>query len=567
MPQKLSSLADGSKIELLTFKGARVVWRKIGTDLPGMPTGSCTFVADKILAVLPFDAQEPNNSDGNRKSYGNNDYTVSNIRQWLNSKEKAGGWYKAQHSADQAPDKSHVASGYNPYDTWDGFLSESEDQEINALMSTTRYIGGYSSNGKSCEDKVFLLTSTEVGLENLSGDGTKIAYFSDNNRRITTPTPQCVENSNWPNNPSSSTANWYWWLATSNSGSSHNVRLVDHNGNLINNYAFTGYYGVRPACNLPSSLLISESTNPDGSYDIAFNEPPTAPQNIKVPETIRSTVQFTVSWDKSTDPDGNLKGYKLQRNIDKTAWVDAYTGSALEYKDTIEFGKQNVQYRVLAYDTDNAESAYTTSELRTVINNRPPKISGSDTDLGSFTTNIPKLEYTVTDEDQDTVTVTEYVDGVLRQTYQAELGTTKTLTFTADQWRETLNGEHTLSVTATDPNGGRAERTATFKKNVATIEFQGKTPLEADEMPTKAIINVQGAIPLGATLHVWACNNGNDAEPTWEDVTSAVQRGDKIFFSNSKKTADKWGVNFKVKVERGAVQGDIFISAIGGNFG
>ena len=56
-----------------------------------------------------------------------------------------------------------------------------------------------------------------------------------------------------------------------------------------------------------------------------------------------------------------------------------------------------MQYRVKAYDAAGAESAYTTSVTRTVTNNRPPVISGTDSALGSFNTAAPSYEYTVTD--------------------------------------------------------------------------------------------------------------------------------------------------------------------------
>lgn len=52
----------------------------------------------------------------------------------------------------------------------------------------------------------------------------------------------------------------------------------------------------------------------------------------------------------------------------------------------ITYGWTSVQYRVKAYDAAGAESAYTTSATRTVTNNRPPVISGTDGALGSFST-------------------------------------------------------------------------------------------------------------------------------------------------------------------------------------
>lgn len=51
-------------------------------------------------------------------------------------------------------------------------------------------------------------------------------------------------------------------------------------------------------------------------------------------------------------------------------------------------------------------------------------------------------------------------------------------------------------------------------------------------MPTKALVNIQGNFPAGCTLQVWICNNGNDASPTWEDITQKVRSGQKHYFTN-----------------------------------
>ena len=76
-----------------------------------------------------------------------------------------------------------------------------------------------------------------------------------------------------------------------------------------------------------------------------------------------------------------------------------------------------------------------------------------------------------------------------------------------------------------------------------------------DDMPTKALVNIQGSFPAGSTLQVWICNNGNDAEPTWEDITSKILAGQKHFFTNQTKTAENWGVKLKVKLLRGPAEG------------
>lgn len=90
--------------------------------------------------------------------------------------------------------------------------------------------------------------------------------------------------------------------------------------------------------------------------------------------------------------------------------------------------------------------------------------------------------------------------------------------------------------------------------------------MEADAMPTKALVNIQGNFPAGCTLQVWICNNGNDASPTWEDITQKVRTGQKHYFTNKTKTAAAWGVKVKAKLLRGSATETCYIQSIGGNF-
>ena len=202
------------------------------------------------------------------------------------------------------------------------------------------------------------------------------------------------------------------------------------------------------------------------------------------------------------------------------------------------FGWTSVAYRVRAYDSAGAESANTTSPTRTVVNNTPPTISGSDSDLGAKTGAFSQA-YTVTDVDSgQTITVVEKIDGVQKRSYTATSGQEYTFNVTADEWVKLSNGSHTLTITATDNYGGAATRTYTFSKNETEIEITLATPLPADAMITKAIMSVTRQIPAGAEFAVEVCNNGNDDSPTWEDVTQAVNSGSKFFLSNEEKTAE-----------------------------
>ena len=534
----------------------------------GYPSNSVTLVTNQIIKMLCFDATEPSNGNSDRCSYGNNRYIYSNLRQWLNSPAAAGQWYTAQHSADQTPDSSHVWSGYNAYSGIAGFLNAFTANERAALLNTTITVGKSSTDGggtETCTDKIFPLSCTEVGL---SGDhvcGSKLAIFSDNNSRIATVTASCVANSNYSSNPGSGAA-WYYWLRDAYAGSAISARCVNTDGTLNWINAYYGNYGLRPACNLSSDLLISDSVDSDGCYTVIYNQAPTAPSSITVPSEVLGGENLSISWAASTDPDGNLSGYVLERKVGSGTWAQIYKGSSRSYTDAITYGWTSVQYRVKAYDAAGAESAYTTSVTRTVINNRPPVISGTDGALGSFSTAAPSYEYTVTDADGHQVDVAEMLDGVTLRSYTVTLGQTNTLTIGSEAWLKVVNGSHTLKIVATDAKDASVTRTLTFTKAVTSVEFEQTLAMEADAMPTKALVNIQGNFPAGCTLQVWICNNGNDASPTWEDITQKVRTGQKHYFTNKTKTASAWGVKVKAKLLRGSATETCYIQSIGGNF-
>ena len=281
---------------------------------------------------------------------------------------------------------------------------------------------------------------------------------------------------------------------------------------------------------------------------------------------MRGGESLSISWGASTDEDGNLSGYILERQVNGGAWAQVYKGINRSYTDAITFGWTSIAYRVKAYDSAGAESAYQTSATRTVVNNHAPVISGTDSNLGTKTAAFAQ-SYSATDEDSgQTLTVTEYIDGTQKRSYTATSGQTYSFNITAAEWVKLLNGSHTLKIVAADNYGGSATRTYTFTKNETEIELTLATPLTADDMVTKGIMSVVRQIPAGAKFTVEVCNNGFDTSPTWEDVTQNVVSGSKFFLSNTTKTASAWGYNFRIKVKRGTATGDCFITSAGGNF-
>ena len=301
---------------------------------------------------------------------------------------------------------------------------------------------------------------------------------------------------------------------------------------------------------------------------VVNNRAPSAPGSITVPAAVRGGATLPISWTRATDSDDNLSGYELERSVNGGAWSQVYKGSALTFTDTITAGWNTVAYRVRAYDTLSATSAYITSDTRTVDNNAYPVITGSTasgTNLGTKNAGFD-LTYTVTDADGDTVTVKEYMDNVLMRTYTATLGQSNTFqAVTAANFQKVLNGDHTLKVVANDGKADSAAYTVSFSKLVTTASITLERPLEADDAITIMVLNIAGALPVDAVLEVLVTNNAKDASPVWEDATADIKNGANHVFTN-KTAANGFAFNFKLTVSRGASGQGGYISNIGGAF-
>lgn len=382
MSQKLSDLPVGSLVKDTgsLFLNKPIIWKIADKNHTGYPDGAITFISEKILALRSFDAIEANNSNSDRKSSGNNRYSVSNIRQWLNSDAEAGKWYSAQHSADAPPNSSNVwqkdSVAVNPYDTNAGFMNGFSKHFKNALLATTLTVGlNTVSDGGGSEtvtDKIFLASNTEVGLANENNivEGSKLSIFSDDASRITSVTSEGLADSNYVSDPAENAA-WYWWLRTPYSSNTRSARYVNSSGALYYTNVYGGYTGVRPLCNLPSSILVSDTTDADGCYTLLFP-------------------------------------------------------------------------------------------------------------------------------------------------------------------RE--------------------------------MNFDLSTPIEAENMPERIAVELGAKIPFGANWSVKVCNNANDENPTWEDCTSEVKANLVHVFTNKTKTAANWAINIKVEVEATGIEGECYVSGIGGNW-
>lgn len=225
--------------------------------------------------------------------------------------------------------------------------------------------GGTTASGANgLSTKIFLLSGYEVGWttsdsQNFPVDGAKLDYFtassSGNSKRIANLNGTAT----------------YWWLRSPYTSNTNYVWVVNSNGGC-NLWLYSDAYGVRPALVLDSLLSVSD----DGS--VQTNVAPTTPSSITVPSSIMGGTTITVSWGESTDADGNLAGYKVERSTNGgSSWTQIYQGTATSTTNNVAFGTASVMYRVKAYDDAGEESAYKTSSQVTVVNNTAPSAPAS----------------------------------------------------------------------------------------------------------------------------------------------------------------------------------------------
>ena len=301
----MSTLPVGAVVKSVNTKyNGAVIRFKVGRQ----SSDRVGLVTERIISLKCFDAMEPNNSNSDRRRYGNNRAAVANLLQWLNSAAGPGGWYSAQHGQDAPPDNANVWSNYNEYQAEAGFLSFFEADFRNALLNDTITVAKNTvTDGGGSEQitrKVRLLTETEVGLGNENGiaEGTKWPLFTDNNSRLAYPTPEAVSKSEYTTSSLNASSPWYYWLLTPYAGNANGVRIVHSDGSLSRSNASYGDSGVRPALFLAPDTLVSDTTDTDGAYILQWNQPPTTPSSIShgTPRADRKSTRLNSSHDRQS---------------------------------------------------------------------------------------------------------------------------------------------------------------------------------------------------------------------------------------------------------------------------
>ena len=222
-------------------------------------------ITTKIIDFRAFDAKESSNTDSGRKKYGNNNWSVSNIKQFLNSDQA--NWYSAQHTYDAPPSSANVlhydnGTTYNAYDTHKGFLYYWPDSDKSILKDYTFTLanntdtdggGSYTWTGK-----VFLPTYTQYygDPNNSINEGEWFTKFkTTDGRKISSIHEKCIKYNEYAklqNYTTNTTSEVFFLLSTASASGSSNLRIANINGigGGIDG-ANTSKYGIIPCICIP----------------------------------------------------------------------------------------------------------------------------------------------------------------------------------------------------------------------------------------------------------------------------------------------------------------------------
>lgn len=170
---------------------------------------------------------------------GNNRYSVSAMRQYLNSSAAAGSVWTPKHNFDRAPSWATSTAG---------FLNGMDEDFLSVIGEVTKVTAlNIVSDGGGSEtttEKFFLLSRSEVygGNEVTGGEGAAYPYYANYSDLAAPGTGSDTNRIKYRNGSAQ-----YWWLRSPHAGNAYYVRYVTPAGG-VNSSIATSPIGVAPAC-------------------------------------------------------------------------------------------------------------------------------------------------------------------------------------------------------------------------------------------------------------------------------------------------------------------------------
>ena len=474
----LSTLSVGSTFKLGKYQVENETPWPIEWEIVHQESDYQIAMTKQIIDLRCFDAKEPTNPDGYRKSYGNNNWQYSNIEQWLNSDQAS--WYKAQHQYDAPPNNANIYDNINAYDTHKGFLYHWSNEDKALLKDYAFTLANHSVDGGGSytwTGKVFLPTYTQMGFgqNNSISEGTQFSKFTDDNSRIKSINKYCAENNKWciDNNKTEGT-NWYYWMSSVDLSRSDYGRRVSRGGSGGNGIAYSGGYGLAPCICLPRTSTIIEIENtPEEEFS-----------NSALTDTDRATKYHNGNafYFSTTDAYGKLT-YRWFRIIDSTKigtsdWANGVseftaTESVLDWNSISgrpttleEFGITNDLYTKTQvnekFNSSKTKATELSEKVKELDGTVAYEFSTSSVDITNIGLQIRKDSTTFADLKTGTI---PQIDVIIKTSNNKIYKTTQNL----NSEYEDINGNKTTTVNASEPLGASMSEVY-FPDNTTTGE-------------------------------------------------------------------------------------------------
>ena len=319
--------------------------------------------------------------------------------------------------------------------------------------------------------------------------------------------------------------------------------------------------------------IIALSSQPFGAFGLGFLP---ILEEVKTPPIIsgsdrdlgKKNSSFSISYSVKTidETDEVIITEKLNGNIIRTL-KNPSQGYPLTFDITEDiFRSLNMQVTntIEIVATNNEATSY--RRYTFIKTNSGPVITlTGEEDLGKLTSK-PTVEYSVSDNEGDEVTITEFLNGNIIKTFTAVLGKKYSIELTDDFWIACNGKENTITISAEDSNKTTTYKYVTFSRKVDKVQFTTKEPIETSTSASKIMVTPQWNI-TNATGKVEVCNNGFDSSPTWEDMTSMAIAGRPYTFKNSTKKSTKWGIKIRITITKNSgYTGEVAIYGFGGAY-
>ena len=168
-------------------------------------------------------------------------------------------------------------------------------------------------------------------------------------------------------------------------------------------------------------------------------------------------------------------------------------------------------------------SATTYRRYTFVKTNSAPLINYSgQSDLGQLTSK-PTITYSVSDNEGDTITVTEKLNGEVIRQFTATSNTNYTITLTDEFWLTCGKNTNTIEISASDVNGGTSYKYITFTRQVNKVQITTKNPIETDVAATKIMVTGKSYL-----LYAYVDKTGRLAATTYVDSYIDIGEGYKV---------------------------------------